>query len=151
MGCVGFDEAFVICKVVVVPIKALLLAIEEFEGGRSFFPLFTASPAFDYFDDAIRHRERSNCARFLDDPGIYVENLVRALEVAGGTKENARERACLHCVGDDLVFMDFDVRFKGGFEVLLKSSSRPVTIMRGEYFSEMPTAEGRLLSQKTEK
>ncbi len=120
VGRIGFDEAFVVCKVIVFLIKALLLVIEEFEGGRSFFPLVTASPVFDYFCDTIRHWERSNCARFLDNSGIYVEDLVRALEVAGGTKENAREHACLHCVGDDWIFVGFDVRSKGGFAVFVE-------------------------------
>ncbi len=79
-----------------------------------------ASPVFDYFDDAIRQREQNNCARFLDDTGIYVEDLVRALEVAGGTKENAGEHAFLHCVGGDWIFVGFDVRSKGDFAVFVE-------------------------------
>ncbi len=120
MGCLGFDKAFIVCEVVVVPIKVLSLAIEEFEGGRSIFPLATASPVFNYFDDVIRHRKRSNCARFLDDTGIYVKDFVRVLEVAGGTKENAGERACLHCVGDNWIFVGINIRSKGGFAVFVE-------------------------------
>jgi hypothetical protein len=118
VGCIGFDKPFVVCKVIVVSIKALLLAIEEFEGGRSFFPLVMASPVFDYFDDAVRHWEQSYCARFLDDTGIYVEDLVCALEVAGGTKQDARECGCLHCVGDNWIFVGFDIRSKGDLAVV---------------------------------
>ncbi len=79
---IRFDQAFVVFKVVVVPVVLLSFLNEEFECACFVLLLMVSSPVFDDGNDPIWHGEGGNGAGFLDYTCINIKYLVCALAAA---------------------------------------------------------------------
>ena len=117
---IRFDQAFVVFKVVVVPVVLLLFLVEEFERACFVLLLMALSLVFDDGNDPIWHGEGGNGAGFLDYACINIEYLVCALAVASRAEEYSWECSGAHCICDGWVSVGFEVGAEGGFAVFLK-------------------------------
>ncbi len=88
---IRFDQAFIVFKVVVVPVVLLSFLVEEFERACFVLLLMASSPVFNDSNDPIWHGERGNGAGFLDYACINIEYLVCALAVASQAEEYSWE------------------------------------------------------------
>ncbi len=117
---IQFDQAFVVFKVVAVPVVLLSFLVEEFERACSVLLLMALSPVFNDGNDPIWHGEGGNGAGFIDYACINIEYLVCALAVASRAKEYSWEHLGVHCICDGRIVMGFDVGAEDGFAVFLE-------------------------------
>ncbi len=117
---IRFNQAFIVFKVIIVPVVLLSFLVEEFERACFVLLLMALSPVFDDGNDPIWHGEGGNGAGFLDYACINIEYLVCALAVASWAEEFSWERSGAHCIRDGRVVVGFDVGAEGGFAVFLE-------------------------------
>jgi hypothetical protein len=117
---IRFDQAFVVFKVVIVPVILLSFLVEEFERACFVLLLMVSSLVLDDGDDPIWHGEGGNGAGFLDYACINIEYLVCALAVASWAEEYSWEHSGAHCIRDGQIIVGFNIRDKGGFAVFLE-------------------------------
>jgi hypothetical protein len=117
---IRFLQAFVIFKVIVVPVVLLSFLVEEFERACFVLLLMASSPVFDDGNDPIWRGEGGNGAGFLDYACINIKYFVCALAVASQAEEYSWERLGAHCICDGRIVMGFNVGAEGGFAVFLE-------------------------------
>ena len=110
-----------------------------------------SSPIFDHGDDPVRHWKGGDYAGFFTTPVLMSKTLCVPWQLPVGPRNmpgNVQEHMVLVIVGSSWASM-YDPTV--ALQCLSKLSSRPRTILRGEYFLDTPTAAGRLFSQSTAK
>jgi hypothetical protein len=117
---IRFDQAFVVFKVVVVPVVLLLFLVEEFERACFVLLLMALYPVFNDGNDSIWYGEGGNGVGFLDYACINIKYLVCALAIASRAEEYSWEHAGAHCIRDGRIVVGFNIGAEGGFAVLLE-------------------------------